>query len=82
MSEKFELDEYDDKAFPTISNSLKGVVSKDLLGVLPPEPLFSLSWEFSDYSSPTLVEKNVKHKIMMKWTMEHVATMMLTIMLH
>ena len=53
FSKKFTLDEHGEKAFPTLSKSVKGVVSNSFLGACPPDPLFLISLQFSDYLSST-----------------------------
>ena len=48
FSEKCELDEHFEKALPTLSSSLKGVVSKNL-GASPPNPLSLILHSFQIY---------------------------------
>ena len=43
--EQFELDEYFEKAFPTLSTSLKGVVSQNFQGALAPDSLVMHSFQ-------------------------------------
>ena len=43
--EKFELDDYLEKAFPTLSNSLKGVVSQKFQWALAPDSLVMHSFQ-------------------------------------
>jgi len=47
------LDEYGEKAFLTLSDSLKGVVNKNFLRASPPDPINLISSDFSDYLSST-----------------------------